>query len=73
MDVLLESGQIIAIDSRIEPPPGARVIDAEGMYVMPGFVDVHVHCGGGQAVDPWRLVDTAAVGWALVGERDGRI
>ena len=22
------------------------------MYVMPGFIDLHVHCGGGQANDP---------------------
>ena len=26
---------------------GARVIDAEGRYVAPGFIDIHVHGGGG--------------------------
>ena len=24
-----------------------RVIDARGMYLLPGFVDMHAHCGGG--------------------------
>jgi imidazolonepropionase-like amidohydrolase len=27
-------------------PEGAKVIDGTGMYVMPGFVDLHVHAGG---------------------------
>jgi imidazolonepropionase-like amidohydrolase len=28
------------------PPQGATEIDATGMYVMPGFIDMHVHAGG---------------------------
>ena len=28
------------------PARGTREIDATGMYVMPGFVDLHVHTGG---------------------------
>lgn len=28
-------------------PPGRRIMDASGMYVCPGFVDIHVHGGGG--------------------------
>ncbi|KAF5271261.1 hypothetical protein FQR65_LT17650 [Abscondita terminalis] len=27
--------------------PRETVIDAEGMYVSPGFIDIHVHGGGG--------------------------
>ena len=34
------------------PAKGTKEIDGTGMYLMPGFVDVHVHCGGGQASDP---------------------
>src|SRR5580704_15920176 len=26
---------------------GATTIDAQGMYVAPGFIDIHVHGGGG--------------------------
>jgi N-acetylglucosamine-6-phosphate deacetylase len=27
--------------------PGAKVIDAGGKYVAPGFIDIHIHGGGG--------------------------
>ncbi|XID90936.1 N-acetylglucosamine-6-phosphate deacetylase [Paenibacillaceae bacterium WGS1546] len=30
-----------------EIPAGARIVDLEGRLVLPGFVDVHVHGGGG--------------------------
>src|SRR5262249_14417200 len=26
--------------------PNAQVLDATGMYMMPGFIDMHVHAGG---------------------------
>jgi hypothetical protein len=35
----------VRIDSAGRPRGPAREIDAEGMYVMPGFVDLHVHQG----------------------------
>jgi imidazolonepropionase-like amidohydrolase len=42
----------LAINDRGRPAKGTKEIDGTGMYAMPGFVDVHVHCGGGQANDP---------------------
>jgi imidazolonepropionase-like amidohydrolase len=42
----------VAINDRSRPAKGTKEIDATGMYVMPGFIDLHVHCGGGQASDP---------------------
>jgi imidazolonepropionase-like amidohydrolase len=30
------------------PPAGENVVDGTGMYVMPGFVDLHVHAGDAQ-------------------------
>ncbi len=42
-DVLLKDGRVEAIDDRLSAPDDADVIDASGLVVAPGFVDVHVH------------------------------
>jgi len=42
-DVLIDGDRIVDVRPGIEPPPGAEVIDATGMIVMPGFVDSHRH------------------------------
>lgn len=42
--VVIDDGRIAAIDPRPRlDPSDAEVIDAAGCYVVPGFVDVHVH------------------------------
>ncbi len=46
VSVLIESGKITAIDpASAANPPGATVVDVAGAWVMPGFVDAHVHFG----------------------------
>jgi cytosine/adenosine deaminase-related metal-dependent hydrolase len=55
-DIVIEGNRIASIHSVGAPgvpideagrPKGAtKEIDAEGMYVLPGLVDIHVHCGG---------------------------
>ena len=42
LDVGISDGRIVAVD-RLEGSPAARVIDARGLTVAPGFIDVHVH------------------------------
>ena len=42
-DVGIKNGKISAIAARIPSKQGIEVIDAKGMYVMPGGIDVHVH------------------------------
>lgn len=43
-DILIEKDTIIKIGKSLETPKGkCRVIDAEGLLVAPGLVDVHVH------------------------------
>ena len=44
--LLIENGKIVKIGCGTDIPAGARVIDAEGNFVGPGFVDIHVHGGG---------------------------
>lgn len=42
-DVLIEDGVIRLVDEQIDPPWGARLLDAQGAIVSPGFVDLHTH------------------------------
>ena len=41
-DVLVENGKILKIAPEIKTD-GAQVIDATGLVVAPGLVDIHVH------------------------------
>jgi dihydroorotase len=43
MDVLLEDGCVAALDERVEAPPSTPSVDAAGLVVAPGFIDLHVH------------------------------
>ena len=47
--ILIEGDKIAAYGpmASTEIPEGAEIIDANGKYVGPGFVDLHVHGGGG--------------------------
>jgi dihydropyrimidinase len=49
-DVLIEDGRIVAL-GEIEPPAGARRLDADACLVLPGAVDVHTHIFGRVAED----------------------
>lgn len=56
IDVVVEKNRIIEIANvgvpqvpikgSGRPAPGTRELNATGMYLMPGFVDLHVHTGG---------------------------
>jgi imidazolonepropionase-like amidohydrolase len=56
VDIVIEGNRIaevrsvgapgVPIQEDRRPGDATREIDAEGMYVMPGLVDIHVHCGG---------------------------
>jgi dihydroorotase len=41
-DVLIEDGRIAAVENSIEATD-AEIIDAEGLWVTPGLVDIHTH------------------------------
>ncbi len=41
--VLIEGGKIKAIGRSVSAPDGVAVIDATGLFVMPGIVDCHSH------------------------------
>lgn len=41
--VLVENGRISEIGRNLAAPQGVRVIDGNGKWLVPGFVDAHVH------------------------------
>lgn len=43
LDVLSDNGRILRMEEHIEPEAGMEVMDAAGLVVAPGLVDVHVH------------------------------
>ena len=42
-DIGIENGQIVSVSKRTLRPRGATVIDATGLVVAPGFIDLHAH------------------------------
>ena len=42
-DVVIDGDRVLQVAKDLEPEAGAEVIDASGKYVMPGFIDLHVH------------------------------
>jgi dihydroorotase len=42
-DVLLKDGAVAAVRRSVAAPDGARVVEAKGLVVCPGFVDLHCH------------------------------
>jgi dihydroorotase len=43
LDLLVAEGRIVRSGKALEAPADARVIDAAGKVVCPGFVDIHTH------------------------------
>ena len=41
--LIIDQGRIVAIDSTRGAPAGTSVVDVHDSYVVPGFVDLHVH------------------------------
>src|SRR5438045_2269863 len=50
-DVAIKDGRIAEV-GRISAARAAKVIDAKGMIVAPGFIDVHTHIEGGIESQP---------------------
>ncbi len=70
-DVGVRNGYIEAVDTKIAK--GSREIDADGLLVTPGYVDIHTHYDGQATWDPamtpssWHGVTSAVFGNCGVG------
>ena len=48
--LLDEVGLIGAVGRELQPPPGVEIVDARGLTLVPGYIDLHVHGGGGYSL-----------------------
>ncbi|MGH3301654.1 MAG: amidohydrolase [Streptosporangiaceae bacterium] len=56
--VLIADGKVVAVGRDVSVPAGARVIDAAGGWVLPGFVEAHGHLGVHEEGEGWAGQDT---------------
>ena len=48
MDVAVKDGKIAAVERDIAPAAARKVVNVAGLYVTPGFIDIHAHIGLGR-------------------------
>jgi imidazolonepropionase-like amidohydrolase len=82
VDIVIEGNRITRIrnvgfpgvpiepESRPEAKEGDKELDIEGMYVLPGFVDMHGHIGGVEQGTPAEYVFKLWVGHGITTVRD---
>ena len=82
VDIVIEGDRIVRIEGvgapglaidpedRPEAKEGDRELDVEGMYVLPGFVDMHGHIGGVEQGTPAEYVFKLWLGHGITTIRD---
>lgn len=70
VDILIEGDRIARIASSIDAGDKDRVLDIAGMYVLPGFVDMHGHIGGVEQGTPAEYVYKLWMGHGITTIRD---
>ena len=58
-DVGISGGRVVAIEDSLPTSSGAQVLDAGGLVVGPGFVDLHTHYDSQIQWDPYCTIS----GW----------
>jgi imidazolonepropionase-like amidohydrolase len=56
--ILVTDGKITAVGAGLDVPADARVIDAAGSWVLPGFIEAHGHVGVDEEAEGWAGDDT---------------
>src|SRR5258708_38691214 len=65
--IVVEGDQIVEVREGDVDVPDALEIDAQGKYVSPGFIDLHVHGGGG-----WDFMDCSGAAFFKIAGMHGR-
>jgi imidazolonepropionase-like amidohydrolase len=68
--VIIENGRILQVGPGLKLPSGAKVIDARGKALLPGFFDLHTHWtpAGNPATTPQIATAYVAVGVTTVND-----
>lgn len=53
MDVAISDGRILRVAANIPASGAGKIIDADGLYVTPGLIDMHVHVFIGNDLDAY--------------------
>ena len=53
MDVAVTGGKIARVAANIDPAAARRVVDATGLHVVPGLIDIHAHIFFGTEKDAY--------------------
>jgi dihydroorotase len=53
MDVAIAGGKIVRVAAGIDPATATRAVDAKGLYVVPGLIDIHSHVFFGTEKDAY--------------------
>ncbi|MEI6679399.1 MAG: amidohydrolase/deacetylase family metallohydrolase [Mariniphaga sp.] len=61
MDVAVNEGRIVLVSKNIDPKEGKQVVDASGLYVVPGLIDIHAHLFQGTNPDQQYMNGPSAV------------
>ncbi len=60
-DVAIKDGKIFAVSDNISSGNAKKVIDAKGLYVTPGIIDMHAHVYYGHEPGSWLANGSSAV------------
>ncbi|MEX2234605.1 MAG: amidohydrolase/deacetylase family metallohydrolase [Cyclobacteriaceae bacterium] len=61
MDVAIQDGKIVAVAKTIDGNQSRQVVNAKGMYVVPGLIDIHGHVFYGTEADHAYSNGTSAI------------
>ncbi len=70
-DILIRDGKIAEVGKGLTAPEGAKVIDATGLFVMPGIIDCHSHIAVAGSVNEGSVSVSSMVNIADVLEPRG--
>src|SRR3954453_1637218 len=58
-DALIVDGRIAALGPGLDAPAGTRTLDASGLALAPGFIDMHAHSDLAVLTDPEHFAKTS--------------